>query len=211
MILVMDATHQTCVDCGKSKPLSEFYKASRNTLGVMTFCKYCYAIRKGMKPRRKLPDGFKYCPECKNDLPLDAFAKGYCRSCHAKRERVRRSANREVDLKRKREYREKNRAKIAEYQKKYQIQNADLFNEYKRKRRALERDALYLGHTVEDLKMKLHYYGGKCWICREAEHEHWDHIKPLSKGGAHILANLRPSCAKCNVAKNNKWPFTRPN
>lgn len=180
--------------------------------------------------------GVKRCPRCQKSKTLESFGSNraekdgknrYCKPCanakgreskarqtpkqkarNAERERLRRSTNREADLKRKREYREKNKAKIAEHQKKYRIKNAELFNEHKRKRRALERDALYLGHTAEDLKMKLDYYGGKCWICRTAEHEHWDHVKPVSKGGAHILANLRPSCASCNIAKNNKWPFS---
>ncbi|WP_209961193.1 HNH endonuclease signature motif containing protein [Micromonospora sp. HB375] len=72
---------------------------------------------------------------------------------------------------------------------------------------ALQREALYLGHTQEQLEQRIAYYGGKCWICRVAPWEHIDHVKPLSKGGAHILANLRPSCASCNLGKSDKWPF----
>ncbi|WP_349257835.1 HNH endonuclease [Iamia sp.] len=34
-----------------------------------------------------------------------------------------------------------------------------------------------------------------------------DHVKPLSKGGAHMLSNLRPSCRSCNSRKGARWPF----
>lgn len=59
----------------------------------------------------------------------------------------------------------------------------------------------------ELLAQKLAYYGGKCWICRDRVHQHWDHVKPIAKGGAHILANLRPACARCNMRKSDTWPF----
>jgi len=50
------------------------------------------------------------------------------------------------------------------------------------------------------------YWGNKCWMC-EGPFEHVDHVKPLSKGGPHILANLRPACASCNASKNDRWPL----
>ena len=40
-----------------------------------------------------------------------------------------------------------------------------------------------------------------------ADPENWDHVKPLSKGGAHMLANLRPACGHCNRRKRDRWPF----
>ncbi|RKF18326.1 HNH endonuclease, partial [Micromonospora globbae] len=100
-----------------------------------------------------------------------------------------------------------NRSRILDYKKQYNANNKEKVREWWRKREALKREALYLGHTVEDLEQKLAFYGGKCWICKTNPHEHWDHVKPLSKGGAHILANLRPSCASCNRSKRDRWPF----
>lgn len=61
--------------------------------------------------------------------------------------------------------------------------------------------------SVEQLSDRLDYYGRKCWICKEAPYEHLDHVKPISKGGAHMLSNLRPACAKCNLSKKDKWPL----
>lgn len=32
-----------------------------------------------------------------------------------------------------------------------------------------------------------------------------DHVKPLAKGGPHILANIRPACVSCNSRKHATW------
>ena len=58
--------------------------------------------------------------------------------------------------------------------------------------------------TVELLEAKAAYWGNHCWMC-SGPIEHWDHVKPISKGGPHILANLRPACAPCNLSKSNRW------
>lgn len=57
----------------------------------------------------------------------------------------------------------------------------------------------------------LNSYNNSCYICGVrliSDILHWDHYKPLSKGGFHTKDNLRPSCFRCNVRKNNKWPIT---
>jgi len=56
------------------------------------------------------------------------------------------------------------------------------------------------------LAERIAFYGGRCWMCRTARWEHIDHVKPLARGGAHILANLRPACAACNHRKGSSWP-----
>jgi 5-methylcytosine-specific restriction endonuclease McrA len=45
-----------------------------------------------------------------------------------------------------------------------------------------------------------------CWMCG-GDADTVDHVKPLSKGGAHILANLRSACQSCNSSKGATWPF----
>lgn len=62
--------------------------------------------------------------------------------------------------------------------------------------------------STEGMMARWAYYGNKCWICR-AEATATDHVKPLAKGGAHMLCNLRPICQPCNSAKRDKWPFTK--
>ena len=60
--------------------------------------------------------------------------------------------------------------------------------------------------TPSDYKAKWEMWGGMCWICGDTA-EHMDHVKPISKGGANILANLRPACRTCNSMKSARWPF----
>ncbi len=64
-----------------------------------------------------------------------------------------------------------------------------------------------LADSVHLIEARIAYYGGKCWICRTADYEHLDHVKPLAKGGLHLPANLRPACAPCNIRKRDRWPF----
>lgn len=56
----------------------------------------------------------------------------------------------------------------------------------------------------KELDAKLAYWGRSCWMCG-GDYEHLDHVKPISKGGPHILANLRPACALCNMQKQAMW------
>jgi 5-methylcytosine-specific restriction endonuclease McrA len=65
--------------------------------------------------------------------------------------------------------------------------------------------------TQEDFIDLLAKYENCCWICNislENEKIHWDHVHPLSKGGAHSVDNLRPACAPCNVIKSSRWPLS---
>jgi Restriction endonuclease len=57
----------------------------------------------------------------------------------------------------------------------------------------------------ELLLQKLAYYGAQCLYCGRKSWLQWDHVKPLSKGGANLLCNLVPACAPCNMKKRNIW------
>lgn len=43
-----------------------------------------------------------------------------------------------------------------------------------------------------------------CKLCLSSEYLEIDHIKPLSKGGLHLIENLQILCRKCNRSKGNK-------
>jgi 5-methylcytosine-specific restriction endonuclease McrA len=66
--------------------------------------------------------------------------------------------------------------------------------------------AAVVPYTTEQLQQKIDYWGGLCWICG-APYEAIDHVKPLNKGGLHILSNLRPICRSCNTRKRDHWPY----
>jgi 5-methylcytosine-specific restriction endonuclease McrA len=61
--------------------------------------------------------------------------------------------------------------------------------------------------TQSQLAAKYEMYGNKCWMCGADGPMSLDHVKPISKGGPHILANLRPACMPCNRRKSAHWPW----
>lgn len=115
---------------------------------------------------------------------------------------------------------ERNPRKYADYRQQWREANLERDRENARRWRAAHRSEL-VARAMErywatrspaemaDLVVeRVAYYGGKCWICKTADYEHIDHVKPLAKGGPHIPANLRPACARCNQSKRDKWPFS---
>lgn len=46
--------------------------------------------------------------------------------------------------------------------------------------------------------------GGKCCICGSKENLEFDHIIPISKGGATTFRNLQILCKNCNIRKSDK-------
>lgn len=135
-------------------------------------------------------DGRRICSACGLDKPLSAFYRGRggrCASCrseyHAAPERRARRA----------QWAEANKARMREYGRFH----ASL-------RRARVASLASVPFTLEQLDARMRYFGNKCWMCGGA-FEHVDHVKPLSKNGPHILANLRPACGRCNRSKSGRW------
>jgi 5-methylcytosine-specific restriction endonuclease McrA len=48
-------------------------------------------------------------------------------------------------------------------------------------------------------------YGDRCVYCGE-EADTIDHYVPIRKGGDNSIANLRPACSACNMAKGDSLP-----
>ena len=74
------------------------------------------------------------------------------------------------------------------------------------RRRAVEHAAFTVPFTAEQLAGRWAVWGNRCWRCGDKATA-TDHVKPLTKGGAHILANLRPICKSCNSSKGDQWPY----
>jgi 5-methylcytosine-specific restriction endonuclease McrA len=75
-----------------------------------------------------------------------------------------------------------------------------------KERKSRKKAATIIPFTSAQLDQRMSMNGHRCYLCG-GPFEHVDHVKPLSKGGAHALCNLRPTCAKCNRAKHDKWPY----
>jgi 5-methylcytosine-specific restriction endonuclease McrA len=52
--------------------------------------------------------------------------------------------------------------------------------------------------------------GGRCRQCGSTEKLHFDHIIPVSKGGANTVANIQLLCGPCNRAKAANLPGSGP-
>lgn len=73
-------------------------------------------------------------------------------------------------------------------------------------RRARKQRNLAIPFTKAQLLQRLAYWGFRCWLCAE-EYAEIDHVKPVARGGGHLLANLRPICSGCNLRKGARWPL----
>lgn len=76
-----------------------------------------------------------------------------------------------------------------------------------KRRRAMLAGCVTVGFTTEQLEQRLSMYGNRCYVCGDPG-EHVDHVKPVSRRGAHMLANFRPICASCNSIKKARWPLS---
>jgi 5-methylcytosine-specific restriction endonuclease McrA len=88
--------------------------------------------------------------------------------------------------------------------------NPDKVREYRRPGqrayKARKRAAFTLPFSRDQLGARIAYYGWRCWLCGSTWQQ-VDHVKPLARGGSHILANLRPICSRCNQSKKAAWPM----
>ena len=64
---------------------------------------------------------------------------------------------------------------------------------------------------AEKVQARIDYFGGRCWICGGENADQIDHVKPISKGGLHTPANMRPTHALCNMSKGATWEGVEAN
>jgi 5-methylcytosine-specific restriction endonuclease McrA len=116
--------------------------------------------------------------------------------------------NRERHLELSTRWRKNNPERRKQIKAKWYQNNKEIAFQQGRRRRARLRGAPTVPYTVEQLRGRWAYYGHKCWVCSEPATE-IDHVKPIAKGGAEMLCNLRPICRSCNASKCDKWPYVR--
>lgn len=158
-----------------------------------TTCKKCYGYKIGIQRLNKVlkgfvPEGFKYCNQCKRLLAVSEITgNGMCRECAKPR---RQEYNKRPEV--------KERHRLA-----------------RQKRRSLEKE-VHSNLTVEDIEYIFKYFNYECAYCgmeqedhlrKYNENLHCDHIHPLSKGGQFIYGNVIPSCRSCNTSKHTKDIF----
>lgn len=188
-----------CYKCGELKALEDFNRNSKAPDGRRPDCRSCHraSVRAYAQEHRE-----------------ERLA--YCRHYYL--------ANREERLERQREYgvahAEQRRAYVAVrqaapeyrearrvYEKQYWDERRDEARAKGHRWRARQKAATVSPITDAARSEKWIYWNGCCWICGGPA-DSWDHVKPLSKGGPHVLSNLRPACRSCNSRKKDTWPFS---
>jgi 5-methylcytosine-specific restriction endonuclease McrA len=100
-------------------------------------------------------------------------------------------------------YREKNREKVLATYKDYRERHPERSLHDGAVRRSRIKKGKIAKITAAQLRDRLSMFGGMCWMCGEKA-DQVDHVIPLSGGGLHVLANLRPACGRCNRKKGKR-------
>lgn len=196
-----------CKKCGKSEPEVRFYQTSGG--GWRGACNECIA-KQVAGSRRSNPKRYK-------------TTRAIWREKNGERERETVRAWREANVDKVRGYyvkyvadpvRKKNKAarnevwvqanreRVKKNSRAWHERNPDKVREKWQKRRALKAGA-FDDCTVSQERELLEEYAGLCVYCLKPAAE-FDHVVPLSRGGAHTKDNLVPACGKCNREKFNK-------
>jgi 5-methylcytosine-specific restriction endonuclease McrA len=205
-----------CARCGLDLPVASFHRDPRYKSGLASYCKSCKTAYKREWDKAN-PDRLRESRQKQRARDPKAFdARG-----HAWRARNRDKVN---------AWQRAWRERHPDYQRSWLDQNPDYHKAWEAEKRpyrlraskdpegtaagAKRRRARKLGSAVvpftkDQLRARLSMFPG-CWMCG-ADAVEVDHVKPLSKGGAHMLCNLRPICTPCNRSKGAKWPWPAAN
>lgn len=147
-----------------------------------------------------------------NPEPAKARAKAW-NEANPKRkkelDRLWRQNNRDRANENSREWARKNREKRKEICRRYAQAHKEESRIRAAQRRARKQANGLLPYSKDELIGRLAVWKYRCHICREpvGDDLQWDHVKPIAKGGADILCNLRPAHSDCNKRKAAKWPY----
>jgi 5-methylcytosine-specific restriction endonuclease McrA len=176
-----------------------------------------FALGKGFK------DGLAgYCKPCYKVYWAEYYARPEIKAKASQRKRARYQRDRDEILEGQRAWRDAHLEEVRARERGYRLANLearrascrawhkankDLHRAARHRRRSRQAGVPAVAFTPEQLQQRWLYFDNKCWVCRSAATA-TDHVKPLAKGGAHMLCNLRPICQPCNSSKAARWPFT---
>ncbi len=176
-------TEKQCKDCGKTKPIVEFWKRKASADGYALYCRDCFGFRNdATRTRRRerhglppavarvkppeVPEGMKWCRDCGEVKPLEEFVVSkkaggrgtYCKPCQNART----------------------------YESRQRLHGGS--REYHLRRR--------YGIGVKAFEEMLEGQDGKCLICEKPAPEHVDHDHETGK----VRGIL---CFNCNQGLGN--------
>lgn len=188
---------KTCTKCGENRPVSEYYRRKAQ-------CKECSRAYTrewvtANKEQKRQADRAYY---EKNSERLKSKQSDYYyenREADQARRRSYYLANEKQEKARKAAWQAEHAERIAAHRK----ANPQMAwaNGYRQRARLHGLTPVIEYFTKADVTAR---YGDVCAYCETGPFEHLDHAVPVSKGGPHTLANVRPSCAACNFTKNDR-------
>lgn len=186
MAIIVDV----CRRCGET---TELYSSTK-------WCRPCQAAY--YRERRKLHPEEAKARDAKDRAKRGDYFRAKAKEQYSRITDAQRAEKREYQ----RKWYQRNRAREYAKNQTWRLAHPWLFRFYQRKHYALKFDVVHIPFSAEQLDQKFSLWGYACWLCRRPATQ-VDHVKPLAKGGPHILANLRPICGPCNSKKKDRWPF----
>jgi 5-methylcytosine-specific restriction endonuclease McrA len=193
--------NKTCARCRATKPVGEFAAGTRWSDGLFPYCREC----------KRASDRASYARNREKRQP--AKRAYYVRNADAAKARALASYRENPEVVKQRSAKwaaanpERRRKIRLDSQRRTYALNPERKREvWRRRHAAIKRGVAVYQFTSDQVAARVAYWGGRCWICRVA-YEAIDHVKPLAKGGPHMLANLRPICTSCNTRKRDCWPL----
>lgn len=205
-----------CSKCGEVKPLEGYSRNKNSRDGRLGQCKTCVAAIKAEYYSR---------PEVKERAAEHAAeyrARPEVKARQAAKSAEYHAENRERLNAQSREYYAENRdellAQKSEYHARPEVK--ERVRDYKSERNAdhphfrweggvRKRAKRYGVEPVIESFTKadvIDMYGDQCWHCESGAFDELDHFPvPVSRGGHHVLENVKPSCVECN---RRSWRWT---
>lgn len=196
-----DSPIKTCSVCQQEKLRIDFYKCAGTRDGLRSACKPCVSATNRasvLRHHEKRKEEKRAVYRAVRDTPE---YKEY-RKAHAQ---ATKEQKRQYDKLRHSRQSEKVVARAVAWQKANPSRRAAITRSYDARRRS----KVGAGVATEILRQWTDNQRKVCYWCgiKCGDGFHVDHYVPLSKGGAHEIANLVIACPSCNIKKNAKDPL----
>lgn len=191
---MLEAT-KACSSCCAERPRSEFNRRAASRDGLQPVCRPCERAAKKDRygrDRDKILAKMRAATAANPEQNRRKAAEWTKRNPERTRERIA-------------QWRAANPVRTRGYSSAFASRHPGRVRANTARQRARRRGSMVAQFSAEQLAQRLSMWPG-CWMCGGPK-ESVDHVKPLSKGGAHILSNLRPACGRCNSVKGDRWPY----
>ena len=213
-------TAKVCSKCRRSQPLSEFRSNRQRKDGLHPQCKACE--REYARANKDRIDAYQEQYREQNKQRLYAQKAEYRKRkpefIRAIRQRWL-ADNAEKQRQGQRRHYEANKADYIARSRRRDLNNPEQKRSYSRawkqrhqakvQEQRMRYNARKVAATIEPVDYAAIYKRDKgiCHICHNPVPQsrlHYDHVIPLSKGGAHSMVNIKVSHARCNIKKGDR-------